>query len=68
MRGDQEPQAPVFATVVLEDWIPADHPLRAVRGLVNRILRKLSLHSHEHIQLPAAKSARGHHLSPEPLS
>jgi transposase len=42
MRGDQEPQAPLFATIVLEDRIPADHPLRAVRALVDPILRELS--------------------------
>jgi transposase len=42
MRGDQEPQTPLFATIVLEERIPADHPLRAVRALVDPILRELS--------------------------
>jgi transposase len=42
MRGDQEPQAPLFATIVLEDRIPTDHPLRAVRAMVDPILRTLS--------------------------
>jgi transposase len=42
MRGDQAPQAPLFATMVLEDRIPADHPLRAVRAMVDPILRTLS--------------------------
>lgn len=32
----------MFATVVLEDRIPADHPLRAMRALVDPILRDLS--------------------------
>ncbi len=32
----------MFATVVLEDRIPADHPLRAMRALVDPMLRELS--------------------------
>ena len=29
MRGDYQPQGMMFATVVLWDCIPTDHPLRA---------------------------------------
>jgi transposase len=42
MRGDLPIQPRMFATVVLEDRIPTDHPLRAIRGLVDPILRELS--------------------------
>jgi hypothetical protein len=42
MRGDERAQGVMFATVVLEDRIPADHPLRTIRRLVDPILRDLS--------------------------
>jgi hypothetical protein len=42
MRGDERVQGMMFATVVLEDRAPADHPLRATRRLVDPILRDLS--------------------------
>jgi transposase len=42
MRGDERVQGMMFATVVLEDRVPADHPLRAIRRLVDPILRELS--------------------------
>jgi transposase len=42
MRGDERAQGVMFATVVLKDRIPADHPLRAIRRLVDLILRDLS--------------------------
>lgn len=42
MRGDERVQGTMFATVVLEDRIPADHPLRAIRRLVDPILHELS--------------------------
>lgn len=42
MRGDERVQGVMFATVVLEDRIPADHPLRAIRRLVDPILRDVS--------------------------
>ncbi|MCU0627029.1 MAG: IS5/IS1182 family transposase, partial [Gemmatimonadaceae bacterium] len=42
MRGDLPIQPPLFATVVLEDRVPADHPLRAMRALVDPILHELS--------------------------
>ncbi|MFN8878423.1 MAG: IS5/IS1182 family transposase, partial [Gemmatimonadota bacterium] len=38
MRGDERVQGMMFATVVLEDRVPADHPLRAIRRLVDPIL------------------------------
>ena len=30
MRGDERVQGMMFATVVLEDRVPADHPLPAI--------------------------------------
>ena len=42
MRGDERVQGTMFATVVLEDRIPATHPLRDLRRLVDPILRDLS--------------------------
>ena len=42
MRGDERVQGVMFATVVLEDRIPVDHPLRTTRRLFNPIQRDLS--------------------------
>jgi hypothetical protein len=42
MRGDERAQGVMFATVVLEDRIPTDHALWAIRRLVGQILRDLS--------------------------
>ena len=42
MRGDECAQGMMFATGVLEDRIPATHPLRDLRRLVDPILRELS--------------------------
>jgi len=37
-----EMQEPLFTTVKLEDFVPADHPLRPVRLLVNQALKRLA--------------------------
>lgn len=42
MRGADERQAILFSTRSIEDRIPADHPLRALRALVDPILAELS--------------------------
>lgn len=42
MREMDEMQEPLFTTVKLEDFVPADHPLRPVRLLVNGALKRLS--------------------------
>ena len=43
MRGnDQQLQTGMFSYVALEDRIPADHPLRGVRGLVDAVLAEMS--------------------------
>src|SRR6202158_3067738 len=43
MRGDdQQLQTGMFSYVALEDRIPADHPLRGVRKLVDKVLVEMS--------------------------
>src|SRR6266853_4543384 len=43
MRGDdQQQQSGMFSYVALEDRIPADHPLRGVRRLVDVVLAGMS--------------------------
>ena len=42
MRGGEREQGVLFTVVNWEDRIPADHPLRTVRRLVDPILRELS--------------------------
>ena len=42
MRGEDQRSEGFFSYVRLESRIPVDHPLRAIRGLVDEALRKLS--------------------------
>ena len=42
MRGEDRPQSVMFSYVHLEDRVPQDHPLRAVRELANEALRRIS--------------------------
>ncbi len=43
MRGnDTQLQARMFSYVTLEDRVPADHPLRSIRKLVEQVLEKMS--------------------------
>jgi transposase len=42
MRGPEQPQAALFSYLAVEDRIPPDHPLRAMRKLVDPILTALS--------------------------
>lgn len=41
MRGPDTQQAQMFSYVALEDRIPSDHPLRAIRSLVDKALRAM---------------------------
>ena len=41
MRGMDEMQEALFTTVKLEDFVPADHPLRPIRLRVNQALKRL---------------------------
>ena len=42
MRGDDEQQASVWSYIPLEQRVPAEHPLRPVRAMVDAVLRELS--------------------------
>ncbi|EEF23753.1 conserved hypothetical protein, partial [Ricinus communis] len=42
MRGMDEMQEALFTTVKLEDFVPADHPLRPIRLLVHQALKRLN--------------------------
>lgn len=42
MRGPDAQQAAMFSYVGLEERIPSDHPLRAIRAMADRALRALS--------------------------
>ena len=42
MRGSEPQQGALFSVVSIEDRIPADHPLRAMRPVVDRALATLS--------------------------
>src|SRR5258708_28351051 len=42
MRGNEQPQDAVFSYVSLEQRVPCDHPLRAIRQMVDQALRELS--------------------------
>ncbi len=42
MRGEQRGSEGLFSYIRLEERIAADHPLRAIRALVNEVLSGLS--------------------------
>ena len=42
MRGEDQKSAGMFSYVRLEERVPRDHPLRAIRGLVDAVLAELS--------------------------
>jgi transposase len=42
MRGSDGMQEPLFTVTRLEEFVPADHPLRAIRVLVNEALVRLN--------------------------
>ena len=42
MRGADEQSGSMFSYVSLEDRVPADHPLRAIRHITDRALERLS--------------------------
>jgi transposase len=41
MRGEDEKQGAMFSYVTLERRVPQDHPLRAIRGMVDRALERM---------------------------
>lgn len=42
MRGDDLQQSEMFSYVSLEDRVPQDHPLRAIRKLIDEVLRSMA--------------------------
>ncbi len=42
MRGDDQQQSGMFSYVSLEDRVPQDHPLRAIRKTVDEVLRAMA--------------------------
>jgi transposase len=42
MRGDDKQQSGIFSYRTSEEWVPRDHPLRAMRRMVDEALRGLS--------------------------
>ena len=42
MRGCDEMQESLFTVAKLEDFVPADHPLRPLRELINEALKRLN--------------------------
>jgi hypothetical protein len=42
MRGDEQVQDEIFSCLTLEQRVPQDHPLRAIRKLTDGVLRSLS--------------------------
>jgi len=42
MRGDDQQQAAMFSYLSPEQRVPADHPLRPIRHMVDEVLRGLS--------------------------
>ena len=41
MRGSTDPQLAMLSTVSTEDLIPADHPIRRIRVVVDTVLAEL---------------------------
>ncbi len=44
MRGEDRQQQEMFLYASLEEVVPADHPLRPIRAMVDEALRRLDEH------------------------
>ena len=56
MRGNDQQQEEVFSYIGLEQRVPKDHPLRAIRQMTDAALRELDAEFqrpvHQHANLP----------------
>ena len=41
MRGEIDPQAAMFSYIDLEERVPADHPIRKIRRVVDKALKAM---------------------------
>jgi len=62
MRGEREPQRRLLVTVNLEDAIPADHPIRAIKSLAEAALSRMD-ETFEECYAPAGRRS----IPPETL-
>ncbi len=51
MRGADIRQPALFITRTVEDFVPANHPLRAIRKLIDEALRDLDVHCRSTCQI-----------------
>ena len=42
MRGDENPQPAMFSYIDLESRIPADHPIRKIKCIVDKAIKEIS--------------------------
>jgi hypothetical protein len=56
MRGDDRRPEAMFSYVSAEQRVPADHPLRAIRALVDDVLRDMSIASLILLARPVSRS------------
>jgi hypothetical protein len=51
MRGDDPQQAAIFSYISPEERVPPEHPLRAIRAMVDVVLKELSLRERREVRV-----------------